>query len=142
LSVFLGGRSLAAIIRPLAASQLLALLDDASDGYLALKKRLLVIAGKAKVAAEAAAKAGGWKSPVARSDLAAVVTLAWAWQGKLWRFLFPSFWHLRRIMRERFDFAASLVAPTYVDALALLAARYAAEDDIAREKQSAAEELI
>ena len=35
-------------------------------------------------------------------------------------------------MRERFDFAASLIAPTYMDVLALLAARYEAEDVLAR----------
>jgi hypothetical protein len=133
--------SLAAMIRPLAAAHLLALLDDTGGAYRALKKKLVVLAAKAKTAAEAVAKAAAWKSPVPRSDLAAVVALARTWHGKLWRFLFPSFWKLRRIVRERFDFGASLVAPTYLDALALLTGRYEAEDDVGREKQAVAGEL-
>ncbi|MCL2447684.1 MAG: DUF4011 domain-containing protein [Polyangiaceae bacterium] len=133
--------SLAARIRPLASARRLALLDDAGDAYRALKKKLVALAARAKAAAEAAARAAAWKNPVPRTDLAAVVALSRKWHGKLWRFLFPSFWRLRRIVHGRFDFGASLVAPTYVEALALLATRYEAEDEVTREKQAIAGEL-
>jgi hypothetical protein len=133
--------SLAVAIRPLAAGRLLSLLDDASDAYRSLKKRLTIVAAKTRAAADAVAKAVAWRSPIARSDMDAVTALARTWHAKLWRFLFPSFWRLRRIVRERFDFSVSLVPPTYVDALTLLAARYEAEDGVAGEKASTAAEL-
>jgi len=133
--------SLAARMRPLAKAGLLALLDEGNELYQRFRQKIGAIAAKASAAASAAAASAGWRSPIGRTDLAPVFDLARRWQGKLFRFLFPSFWRLRRIVRERFDFGALLVPPSYVDVLGKLQARYEAEDVLAAAKQEVAREL-
>lgn len=128
-------------VRPLAEAGLLGLLEAGSQLYRDFRVRLATVEASARAAAAAVAAAAAWRSPIGREDLAAVVALARRWQDKLWRFLFPSFWRLRAIMRERFDFAKSLVPPPYTQALSLLEARYAREDELAACRTEAANAL-
>ncbi len=133
--------SFAALVRPLAQAGLLALLEQSTELYRSFRQRFAALAEKVRLVTEAVAAAAPWKTPISRTELASVFELARKWHGKAWRFLFPSFWQLRRIIRERFDFTRLLVAPEYVDALAQLKARYDAEDALEAGKRVAAAEL-
>src|SRR5262249_50543073 len=121
-------------IRPLAKAGLLALLDETQELYRRFRSKLSLIADKVGTLAKAATAAAGWRSPIGRADLTAVLALARRWNRKFLRFLFPSFWRLRRIVRQRFDFRSALVPPSYVDALGQLLARYEAEEALATAK--------
>ncbi|MBS2031369.1 MAG: DUF4011 domain-containing protein [Deltaproteobacteria bacterium] len=131
---------LAARVQPLAKAGALALLDSSSELYRRFKQTLATIATKSELVAGALKAAAAWRTPISRADLAAVTALAQRWHEKLLRFFFPSFWRLRSILRERFDFRASLVPPPYLSALQLLDARYQAEDalELARREGSQA----
>jgi hypothetical protein len=133
--------ALAARVRPLAKAGLLALLDESQDLYRQFRSKLSLIADKGAALAKAVAAAAGWRTPIGRADLAAVLELARRWNHKLLRFLFPSFWRLRRIVRERFDFHSTLVPPSYVDVVGQLQAKYDAEDSLATAKLEVAKEL-
>lgn len=133
--------SFAALVRPLAQDGLLALLDQGTELARKFRQRFAALGERAHLATEAIAATVAWRTPISRADLPAVIDLAKRWQGKLWRFLFPSFWRLRRIIRERFDFARLLVAPAYVEILTALQARYDAEDGLEQAKRATAGEL-
>ena len=131
--------ALAARVRPLARAGLLSLLDESQALYRKFRAGWTAIGDKAK--ALAAAAITGWKTPVGRADLAAVRELARRWHGKLMRFFAPSFWRLRGIVRQRFDFSSSLVPPSYVEVLDKLDAHYQAEDAFTATKAELAREL-
>ncbi len=91
--------------------------------------------------AQAREVARPWREALGRADLRAALDLARQWQGRIWRFLFPSFWRLRRLVRERYDFSARALAPSYVQALEDLERRLDAEEAVGAETTQLEAEL-
>ncbi|HKU38094.1 MAG TPA: AAA domain-containing protein [Polyangiales bacterium] len=131
----------AVLVRPLVEAGLLALIDAASSAYQRLQKELDRFRKQAAALAQAKTQASGWRDPLPRAELATALELAQRFRGMLFRFLFPSFWRLRRILRSRYDFGATLLPPSYVQALEQLAAQYAAEAQTVELERELAQEL-
>ena len=131
----------AVMIRPLIEAGLLSLIDATSSAYGHLQKELKRLGKKAKALQTAREKAGSWREPLPASDLSAPMELARRFSGMIFRFLFPSFWRLRRILRSRYDFAAAVLPPSYVQVLEQLQAQYDAEADVAEFETELAEDL-
>jgi hypothetical protein len=128
-------------LRPLIQAGLLSLIDAASSAYKNLQKELKRLGKKVSAFAEAKAKASAWREPLPHADVGTALELARRFRSTLLRFLFPSFWRLRGILRRRYDFAAAVLPPTYVQALEQLAAQYAAEAEVVELERELAEEL-
>jgi hypothetical protein len=128
-------------VRPLVQAGLLALLDATGRAYQELRASLERLRKKLSALDVARAAARAWREPLPRPDLSAALELARRFSGQLLRFLFPSFWRLRGILRSRYDFAASVLAPSYTQALEQLEAQYAAERDAGALESEIAETL-
>ena len=128
-------------VAPLVSHGLLALLDSTSSLARAVRGRVAELGSARDRLAEARDAARPWKEALARADLRAALELARRWQGRFFRFLFPSFWRLRRLMRDRYDFGARALAPSYVQALEDLERRLDAEDAVAAEEKKIEAEL-
>jgi len=128
-------------LRPLIQAGLLSLIDAASSAYKNWQRELKRVGKKVNAFAHAKSQASAWRDPLPRADLATALELAQRFRSMLFRFVFPSFWKLRGILRSRYDFAASVLPPTYVQALEQLSAQYAAEAEVVTLEREVAEEL-
>jgi len=121
----------AARLLVLAERDLLRLLDpvDAAHGELraAVAKRRELAA----VAEAATARTVHWREPLPDGDCAAVLAQAQAQEHSVLRFLSPSWYRLRRILRERYRFDAHVVAPSWSVIIRDLMASYAAQAELA-----------
>ncbi|GMV83194.1 MAG: hypothetical protein AMXMBFR7_43780 [Planctomycetota bacterium] len=77
---------------------------------------------------KAAQKTTHWREKIPPDDLQAVLDQARDLEGSIFRFLLPSFWKLRGILKSRYDFPAHVVAPAWSRILADLKAEYDARD--------------
>lgn len=128
-------------VRPLIEAGLVALIDASSSAYQRLTKQLKRLGKRANALAAAREKAASWREPLSLSELPAAMDLARRFSGMFFRFLFPSFWRLRRVLRRRYDFAAAALAPTYVQVLEQLQAQYDAAEDVEEFESELADDL-
>ncbi len=128
-------------IAPLVEHGLLALLDRGSALARAVRAHGAELATLRARVAEATETARPWRDALGRPDLRSALALARRFQGSILRFLFPAFWRLRRLLRDRYDFGARALPPTYVEALEDLERRLDAEDAVAAEERKLAAEV-
>lgn len=126
---------------PLIEHGLLGLLDGASPLARAVRKGRSALDQARKHLAQAREVARPWRESLARADLRAALDLARRWHGRFWRFLFPSFWQLRRLVKERYDFSVRALAPSYLQALEDLERRLDAEEAVDGESAKLEAEL-
>ncbi len=114
-------------LEPLANHGALGLLDPTSEVSAALERLTAERAALQKAVEQAHTLTDRWRDPFEERDLADVRGLAERVEGAWYRFVLPSWYGLRRRMRERYDLAAHDVQPEFRRLLAELAQRYAAE---------------
>jgi len=130
----LEGRVRSAVqLAPLIEHRLLGLLDRSSPLARAVRKGRSALDQARTHLAQTREVARPWRDALGRADLRAALDLARRWHGRFWRFLFPSFWRLRRLVRERYDFSVRALAPSYLQALEDLERRVDAEAEVESE---------
>ena len=132
--------TLARTVLPLARARLLAVLSSGGELHRKLKGLVLELKRRLEELASRETAAAGWRSPLPPEDAEAALVLARRFDGSVLRFLFPAFWRLRRLLRERFDFAARLVRPSYLQILERLVARCLAERQVDEQRRLLAQE--
>ncbi|MEJ1971149.1 MAG: AAA domain-containing protein [Lacunisphaera sp.] len=85
---------------------------------------------RASEAALAKAKSANthWRQPLPPADTTAALTQAQAFAGSFVAWLQPSFWRLRRVLNDSYDFARHAVRPAWTQILAALALEHTARD--------------
>jgi hypothetical protein len=121
----------AARLLVLAERDLLRLLDPADAAHGDLRAAVAQRRDLAEVAAAAAARTVHWREPLPEGDCAAVLAQAQAQEHSVLRFLSPSWYRLRRILRERYRFDAHVVPPAWSLIIRDLMASYAAQAALA-----------
>lgn len=132
-------------LRPLVEARALALLDDDGEA----RRRFVEVATKlrARLAElkKATDRARGWNKALSLDETESALTLARSFESTLFSRLFawlsPSFWRLRRVLRSSFDFASRAVQPSWTEILERLRERLAAEA-AARELRDEAKEAL
>lgn len=131
---------LALRVRPLVIAGLAALLDAASESTKQFRAGLALVADRDRELAKATEGAHGWRDPLAPDDASRALVLAKKFEGgfaaRLFRWLSPAWWKLRKLLVSRFDVASRAVLGDWTDILdALLAKqRAAASRDEAKAK--------
>ncbi len=118
-------------LQPLIIEKALRLLDSASEA----RKRFDLAVGELKdlaaVTQRALTAASGWSKPLPSEEVSTALTRARQFEAsffsRLFAFLSPAWWQLRRVLNASFDFASRAVRPTWTEVLEKLNARYAAE---------------
>lgn len=127
-------------VKPLIVENALRLLDPAGDARRSFAALLVELEELKTVAAKAVAAASGWTKPIAPDE--AITALAQAKRfessllSRLFGWLSPSWWQLRRVLNASFDFASKSIRPAWSEVLERLNARYGAEAQVvaARER--------
>ena len=132
--------SLARAVLPLARARLLPLLNAASDLHHRVRTAVLELERRRDALRAAEGDARGWRSPLRRDEAENALALARKHDGSWLRFLFPSFWRLRGLLHERFDFASWAIAPSFSALLERLVARYEAERQVDERARALAED--
>ncbi len=118
------------IVRPLIDARVLRLLDASSEPFRTLESLLSDLRGRSVALAKAAVAAAGWTKPIARDEVTTALAHARRFDGSLllrmFGWLSPTWWRLRRVLNGSFDFAAKAVPPTWSEVLERLDAKYAA----------------
>ncbi|MCA8955608.1 MAG: DUF4011 domain-containing protein [Planctomycetes bacterium] len=114
-------------VRELARRGALGILDAGSLAAAAFAERLAGHGAMLASVDRAREEAAGWREALPRADLQHAIAQAEALEGSFLAFLRPAWWRMRKLMNRRFDFARSVVRPTWSQALELLRARYDSE---------------
>lgn len=132
--------ALARQILPLSRARLLPLLDAASELYRRVRTGVLDLKRRLEALSSAEQEARGWRSPLLPDEAEVALAQARRHERSLLRFFFPSFWRLRRLLRERFDFSLWAVRPAFSRVLERLLARYGAQRQVEERRRQLAEE--
>jgi hypothetical protein len=71
-----------------------------------------------------------WRSKLSAEDTHTALEQARAWQGKLFAWLSPAWWRLRKVLNEAYDFKAHAVRPTWTQVLLALNDEYVAQKEV------------
>jgi predicted DNA-binding WGR domain protein len=113
--------------RPLAERQLLAVLmrGPTCDAFDAHAKRMDELVQALENAKQ---KTAAWKEPLEPEDTRNALEQARGWEKSVLRFLQPSYWRLRKILRQRYDFTRHAVPPSWTRILTDLSNLHQAQD--------------
>jgi hypothetical protein len=118
-------------LRPLILEQALRLLDATSQARATFDALLVELETLGARARQALTAASAWKRPLAPDEVTTALTLARRFEAsffsRVFGWLSPSWWQLRRVLNASFDFASKAIRPAWSEVLAQLDARYAAE---------------
>ena len=109
-----------------AARGQLELLNPKSALAKSLHKEAAELAKLDGVVQKAQAKTQHWREKLPPGDVAAALAQAKANENSLLRFLKPSWWKLKKVIEERYDFSQHAVAPALSQVLAELEAEHSA----------------
>ena len=141
LGQFAGAVTFAHDSKPLAERGLLVALEGGKDAraekFAAVQRDYEARAGAHR---EAAKKSEGWHDPLPPDDVSEAITQAKATEGSILRFLNPTWWRLRKIVRSRYDFTKHAVPPAMSRVLGDLAKTQKAEAAMKEVQQRAATE--
>jgi AAA domain/Protein of unknown function (DUF4011) len=136
---------LALRVRPLVAAGLAALLDTASESTKQFRARLARVAERDRELAKASEGARGWRDPLPPDDASRALVLAKKFEGgfvaRLFRWLSPAWWKLRKLLVSRFDVASRAVLGDWTDILDALLAKQRAATALDEVKAKLATEL-
>ena len=88
--------------------------------------------------AKAKEKTAAWREPLSADDTESALAQAQAFEKSIFRFLQPSFWRLRKVLKTRYDFSKHAVAPAWSKILGDLAAEHRALAESQQTQQEAA----
>jgi predicted DNA-binding WGR domain protein len=71
-----------------------------------------------------------WRTKLSTEDTRTALEQARVWQGKLFTWLSPAWWRLRKVLNEAYDFKAHAVRPTWTQALLALSDEHAAQKEV------------
>lgn len=111
---------------PLARKGLLGLLDGKSEATAAFRQLCAEHTGKLKALDAARKKTTHWKEKLPTDETTDALAQAEKIQG-VFSFLNPSWWRLRKVLGQRYDFSSHAVKPTWTKILTDLAAEHEAE---------------
>jgi hypothetical protein len=118
-------------LKPLILEKALRLLDPAGSARAAFNTLMAELEALRAAAKQAAAAAAGWRTPLAADEVTTALARARRFEGswfpRLFGWLSPSWWQLRRVLNTSFDFASRAVRPAWTEVLERLASRYGAE---------------
>ncbi|MGV3622524.1 MAG: AAA domain-containing protein [Archangium sp.] len=118
-------------LRPLIIEKALRLLDAASELRGRFDVAVRELNDLADLTHRALSAASGWSKPLPPEDVATALTRARQFEAsffsRVFGWLSPAWWQLRKVLNASFDFASRAVRPTWTEALEKLNARYAAE---------------
>ncbi len=128
--------ALAVAWRGLASRGQLDLLVPSSPIFARLRDVVARLAEADRIAAEAAGRTGFWREKLSQTDLTAAIAEARASEQSWMRFFKPSWWRLKRVVAERYDFSRHAIRPKYLTILNDLDAEFqsvAARDSARRD---------
>ncbi|MBN1346705.1 MAG: WGR domain-containing protein [Phycisphaerae bacterium] len=130
-----GLTQLAAEAEILTHQRLLRVLDPQSDlgRRFGTHRRACVKAGQALEAA--AGDTVNWREKLPSGDATLALQEARRFEGSALAFLTPSWWRMRRILRQRYDFAAHIVRPKWSHVLGSLVKEYEAAEALRRAEE-------
>ena len=118
-------------VRPLLVPRLVALFDATSALARRVTERLADLHTRARHAASAREAASGWRDALGPADASTALTLARQFESgflaRLFRWLSPAWWRLRRTLRARFDVTSRAVLGDWTPVLEALVERHRAE---------------
>ncbi len=117
-------------MRPLAEKGLIGLLDEHSVSARDFNKHASKRKRLEEALQEALRKTDQWNEKIPERDLEAVMRQAQSLEGNFLRFLFPSFWRMRNLLRCRYNFFNHVVKPSWSQILKELADEYQAADAV------------
>jgi hypothetical protein len=110
----------ATTVEPLVRRGRLDLLDPDRPVYHELREQVRAHARRSAELVAAAAGTGGWHDKLELDETRHALLLAQRLEGSALAVLRPAWWRLRRVLRERYDFARHAVAPRWSLLLAAL----------------------
>lgn len=102
------------------------LLNPQSKPAQTLRDAVAEGAKRKKVIAKAQAKTTHWREKLPASDVADALAQARANENSLFRFLKPTWWRLKKVLENRYDFSKHAVRPAFSKVLADLEAEHTA----------------
>ncbi len=128
---FMARRALVESLRPLILEKALRLLEAAGSARASFNAAMNGLRELAERTARAVAASPGWKQLLPPEDVPTALARARQFDASFFSRLFawvsPSWWQLRRVLNASFDFAARAIRPSWQEVLEKLSARYAAE---------------
>lgn len=132
-------------LRPLITEKALHLLDVTGQARRDFERVMSGIRDKLALASKTAAAAAGWRQVIPAEDTKTALVLARRFEGSLlyrvFGWLSPSWWRLRKLLNSSFDFASRSLRPSWCEILEKLSAKYDAELAVADAKVGAQREL-
>jgi hypothetical protein len=108
----------------------LALTDPDSDRARQFEESLVQIRQAEGRLAAARQETSAWRRKLSAADVQTALAQAQQWQGRLFAWLSPAWWRLRKILNRSYDFRAHAVRPTWTQILTALQNEYAAAADL------------
>ncbi len=132
-------------LKPLIVESALRLLDPSGDARRSFDALLVELEELKEVAAKMAAAAAGWRTPLPADETSTALAQARRFEGsflmKLFGWLSPSWWQLRKVLNASFDFASKAIKPTWSDVLEKLSARHGADAAVESARQKGQKSL-
>lgn len=73
-----------------------------------------------------------WRCKLTPADTRLALEQALAWQGKFFAWLYPSWWRLRRVLSQAYDFKSHAIRPTWAQILQSLSDEHAVQAELSR----------
>jgi hypothetical protein len=126
-------------MRPLIVEDALRLLDPGGKARRALEALLTELEALQAALARAATAASGWRTPIAPDEVTSALAQSKRFEGalafRLFGWLSPAWWRLRRVLNASFDFASKAIRPAWSEVLERLSAKYGAEAAVAAARE-------
>lgn len=124
-------------VAPLVAAKQMELLDSGQRAWRAFSRDVRRCREQSEKVSAAHQAARHWRELLTRQDLAAALAQARRWEHARFAWLQPAWWRLRAVLNRCFDFGASAVRPTWLQALTVLEQEYEARDELDKELRRA-----
>lgn len=133
------------LVRPLIDARTLKLLDASGKMLHGLETLLADLRRRSDAFAKAVLATAGWKSPIGADEVTTALAQARRFEGSLLLRIFgwmsPGWWRLRRVLNASFDFASKAVPPAWSEVLERLKAKYDAEASVEEVRERGRSEL-
>ncbi len=118
------------LIAPLSRHGNLALADSSTERARDFEKALSQLQQLEAKLTAAQQGTTRWRRKLPADDVLTALEQARGWQGKLFAWLSPAWWRLRRVLNEAYDFKAHAVRPTWPQILQALADEHAVQAEL------------
>jgi hypothetical protein len=125
------------LIGPLVSAGLARLVQADDATVAALRASVVALDGAATAASEARTRAAHWREPLPAEEVELALAEARRVEGAM-GFFRPTWWRLRKVLAQRYDFGKHAVKPGWITVLEWLRAAYQAEAALATARATAA----